>query len=119
MLEDAIRRAFRDRSRVKVQGSDFKYEGTLQAVFHKRSGVLRVVVEDDNRVLHVAYPREIELALQLSAKHEIPLVCPLCGGKLLQHYDGYDMANDKKFVKTLCLECRHVFETHPALEEVK
>jgi len=41
--------ALRDNLRVEVKGAINKFEGTLQAVFLKRNGAMRVVIEDDNR----------------------------------------------------------------------
>lgn len=39
--------------RVKKVGGDYDFEGEVVAVFSKRSGVTRVVVEDDRGVLMI------------------------------------------------------------------
>jgi hypothetical protein len=46
--------------RVRVQGGDYVYEGWLDAIFPKRSGAVRVVVEDENGRLFVHNTKQIE-----------------------------------------------------------
>lgn len=38
---------------VEKVGGDYTFAGWIVSVFHKRSGVIRYVVEDDRGVLHV------------------------------------------------------------------
>jgi hypothetical protein len=42
-----------------VTGSDYGYDGTLQGIIVKRSGVIRYVIEDDNRRLFIHNARQI------------------------------------------------------------
>lgn len=48
--------------RVKVQASDYAYEGWLAAIFEKRSGAFRAVVEDDNGRLFIHNASQITIA---------------------------------------------------------
>lgn len=42
--------------------SDYKFNGYLVAIFPKRkSGVIRVVVEHDDGILHIFSPKQLEL----------------------------------------------------------
>lgn len=38
---------------VAKTGGDYRFDGTVVAVFYKLSGVVRLVVEDDRGILHV------------------------------------------------------------------
>jgi hypothetical protein len=40
-------------SSVRKKGGDYTFEGIIVSVFTKKSGVLRMVVEDDRGVLHI------------------------------------------------------------------
>lgn len=44
---------FKVNDQVSKVGGDYTFEGTVVAVFHKLSGAIRLVVEDDRGVLHV------------------------------------------------------------------
>lgn len=44
---------------VKKVGGDYTFEGEVRAVFTKRSGLVRYVVEDDRGVLHVYNERNL------------------------------------------------------------
>lgn len=39
--------------KVSKVGGDYKFDGIVVATFHKLSGVIRYVVEDDRGVLHI------------------------------------------------------------------
>lgn len=42
-------------------GGDYYFNGHVVAVFAKRSGAVRVVVENDEGILHIFNPRQLEL----------------------------------------------------------
>lgn len=44
---------FKKDDSVEKVGGDYTFEGTVVAIFTKRSGAVRLVVEDDRGVLHV------------------------------------------------------------------
>lgn len=44
---------FRVRDIVSKVGGDYRFDGMIVAVFHKVSGAVRYVVEDDRGVLHI------------------------------------------------------------------
>lgn len=48
--------------RVRVQATDYAYEGWLVSVFRKRSDATRCVVEDDNGRLFIHNAGQIERA---------------------------------------------------------
>lgn len=48
-----VRCLFKVGDKVEKVGGDYKFEGTIVAVFPKLSGLIRLVVEDDRGVLHV------------------------------------------------------------------
>lgn len=41
------------RDRVTKLGGDYTFRGVVVAVFYKRSGILRYVVENDEGILHI------------------------------------------------------------------
>lgn len=45
---------------VQKQGGDYTFTGTIQSVFTKRSGVVRVVVENEDGILHIMSPHQLE-----------------------------------------------------------
>jgi hypothetical protein len=46
---------------VKKIGGDYTFEGVIVAKFHKLSGAIRYVVEDDRGVLHIYSEKCLEL----------------------------------------------------------
>ncbi len=46
-------------TRVIKTGGDYVFRGEVVAAFHKRSGALRVVVENDDGILHVFNPAQL------------------------------------------------------------
>lgn len=40
-------------------GGDYRFEGEVVAMFAKRSGAVRLVVEDDRGVLHIFSPSQL------------------------------------------------------------
>ena len=47
--------------RVRKVGGDFDFEGQVRAVFTKRDGAERVVVEDDQRQLRIFGSRQVQV----------------------------------------------------------
>lgn len=45
--------AIRTNDEVRKVGGDYRFDGTVVAVFQKLSGQVRFVVEDDRGVLHI------------------------------------------------------------------
>jgi hypothetical protein len=45
--------------RVEKIGGDYTFRGVVVAVFCKRSGVVRVVVENDDGILHIFSPGQL------------------------------------------------------------
>ena len=39
--------------KVSKVGGDYRFDGTVRAVFEKESGAIRLVVEDDRGILHI------------------------------------------------------------------
>ena len=54
---------------VRVQGGDYAYLGWQVACFAKRSGQVRVVVEDENGRLFIHRPEQVK-EIDADAKHE-------------------------------------------------
>jgi hypothetical protein len=48
--------------RVRVENHDYEFEGTVQCIWRKRSGAVRVVIEDDRGVCLIQSPRNLVLA---------------------------------------------------------
>lgn len=46
--------------RVQKCRGDYLFPGTVRAVFHKRSGLVRVVVENDDGILHIFSEADLE-----------------------------------------------------------
>lgn len=44
---------------VAKEGGDYRFEGVIDCVFRKRSGVTRIVVEDADGVLLIMAPRQV------------------------------------------------------------
>ena len=44
----------------KKAGGDYAFEGTIQAIFHKRSGQTRIVVENDDGLLFIMNATQVE-----------------------------------------------------------
>lgn len=44
---------------VRKVGGDYRFDGVVVSVFHKLSGQLRYVVEDDRGVLHVFSAKQL------------------------------------------------------------
>jgi hypothetical protein len=57
---DALEPTFHLGQRVRANGRDYQFEGTIQSVFRKRSDQIRYVVEDDRGVLLVHSGRTLE-----------------------------------------------------------
>lgn len=53
------------RDYVKKVGGDYTFEGFVVAVFTKKSGIERVVVEDDRGILHIFNPKQLEVDVPL------------------------------------------------------
>jgi hypothetical protein len=49
---------------VKKVGGDYTFEGVIRAVFTKKSGAIRMVVEDDRGVLHIYSDKNLEHKLK-------------------------------------------------------
>ncbi len=45
--------------RVAKSGGDYKFKGTVRAVFNKRTGQIRVVVENEDGILHIFNPTQL------------------------------------------------------------
>jgi len=56
--EDAC--AIRIGDRVVKDGGDYTFEGTVVSIFHKKSGVVRYVVEGDTGILLIHGPKTIK-----------------------------------------------------------
>lgn len=48
--------------RVQVIGHEYEFEGTVQCIWRKRNGSVRVVVEDDRGVALIQSPKNLVLA---------------------------------------------------------
>ena len=46
--------------KVSKKGGDYRFDGTVVAVFEKLSGLIRLVVEDDRGVLHIYSEKNLE-----------------------------------------------------------
>lgn len=46
--------------RVTKTGGDYDFEGDIRSIFTKRSGIVRVVVENDDRILHIFSPQNLK-----------------------------------------------------------
>jgi len=51
--------AFAAGDKVRKVGGDYRFPGTVVAVFQKLSGAIRYVVEDDRGVLHIFSERNL------------------------------------------------------------
>lgn len=49
-------------ARVRNTGSDYHFEGVIVAIFQKRNGLLRCVVENDDGILHIFSAKNLERA---------------------------------------------------------
>ncbi len=47
--------------KVSKVGGDYRFDGTIVAVFTKLSGVVRFVVEDDRGVLHIYSEKNLKI----------------------------------------------------------
>jgi hypothetical protein len=45
---------------VRKIGGDYRFPGTVVAVFSKRSGAIRLVVEDDRGILHIFSEKNLD-----------------------------------------------------------
>ena len=59
---ETIAQGFSVGDKVSKVGGDYKFDGTVVAVFRKLSGAVRLVVEDDRGVLHVYSEKNLRLA---------------------------------------------------------
>ena len=41
-------------------GGDYRFRGVVVSVFKKRSGIIRCVVENDEGILHIFSPKQLE-----------------------------------------------------------
>lgn len=53
---------FRKGDAVEKVGGDYTFKGVVVSCFHKKSGVMRYVVEDDRGVLHIYSAKCLRLA---------------------------------------------------------
>lgn len=49
---------------VSKVGGDYRFDGTVIAVFRKLSGVIRLAVEDDRGVVHIYSEKNLKLRSQ-------------------------------------------------------
>lgn len=47
--------------KVSKVGGDYRFDGTVVAVFSKVSGVIRLVVEDDRGILHIYSEKNLQV----------------------------------------------------------
>lgn len=52
---------FKVGDKVEKVGGDYRFDGTVVAVFAKLSGLVRLVVEDDRGVLHIYSEKNLRL----------------------------------------------------------
>lgn len=52
---------FKIGDKVSKTGGDYRFDGTVVALFEKLSGAIRLVVEDDRGVLHIYSERNLRL----------------------------------------------------------
>jgi len=50
--------------RIKKIGGDYRFEGEIVAVFNKRNGAVRYVVENDDGILHIFSAANLGLPAQ-------------------------------------------------------
>jgi hypothetical protein len=64
--------------RVEKVGGDYSYSGVVVAVIIKRSGVVRIVVEDDRGLLFIFNPSQLKIAVAVeqSAARKVPTRSP-------------------------------------------
>lgn len=51
---------FKVEDRVQKVGGDYRFEGEVVAVFHKRTGQVRLVVEDDRGLLFIFNEKNLQ-----------------------------------------------------------
>lgn len=61
MTDNELLSCYCDGTKVKLLGSDYTFDGTVQAIFSKRSGKLRCVVENKDGILHIFSSKNLEL----------------------------------------------------------
>lgn len=63
---------------VEKVGGDYTFVGEIVASFHKKSGAVRFVVEDDRGVLHIYSGKNLRIASPRPCDCEIYQVCRTC-----------------------------------------
>jgi len=54
--------------RVLKDGGDYKFEGQVVAVFYKRSGQVRIVVENDAGILHIFSEPQLQVLIPTESR---------------------------------------------------
>ena len=62
MMVREVQDAFHSKDRVRTTSTDYTFVGIIVAYFPKRNGNIRCVVENDDGILHIFNPKQLEFA---------------------------------------------------------